>query len=416
MITKIQIENFRSCENVLLKDLGSLVALIGRNGVGKTNVLRAVVWMARMATVPDFALQNMSWIYTDTDYKKPPRVSIDVKVGNDLYSYSITQAIDRAKDATKKASTLRISLKESIQRASNGGEPIDIIAREGTKITSPLRKEPISINALTGALRALTSILPKDDPLITAVSPLLNVLVAIRYYPLDEPSDPFRDGANAGRGWVEGKSHSEWLTQYTNTGHPDDSVEMRIIHMSQADPEHFDELKQWLGKDALGLIDEIFVTKYPQKPDGNKDSDSKKQPDFWLISFRPSCGAGDNQKGVGYSDLSTGTRRIIRLLSSMIFDKSEVMLLEHPEDGIHSGLVSKLIGLLRSNVGTKQAIVSSHSLTILNSLAPKELRLVTMTNGKTSVRSLKSKEIRVASKYIANEGTLGGFVGLIEGD
>jgi len=50
MIVQIHIRNFKSCKNVALSDLGQIVALIGRNGAGKTNVLRSFYWMARTAT------------------------------------------------------------------------------------------------------------------------------------------------------------------------------------------------------------------------------------------------------------------------------------------------------------------------------------------------------------------------------
>ena len=55
--------------------------------------------------------------------------------------------------------------------------------------------------------------------------------------------------------------------------------------------------------------------------------------------FIPRIPALPPDRAVLLRELSTGTQRIIRLIVSLIFDQSSVMLVEHPEDGIHGGLL-----------------------------------------------------------------------------
>ncbi len=40
MLKRVEIHNFRSCHNVVLDDLGAVTVLVGRNAVGKSNILR----------------------------------------------------------------------------------------------------------------------------------------------------------------------------------------------------------------------------------------------------------------------------------------------------------------------------------------------------------------------------------------
>ena len=48
-VQRVEIRNFRSCHSVVLDDLGPVTVLVGRNAVGKSNVLRAVQWAAETA-------------------------------------------------------------------------------------------------------------------------------------------------------------------------------------------------------------------------------------------------------------------------------------------------------------------------------------------------------------------------------
>lgn len=51
MIKSFHINNFRSCRDVSLDGIGPILALAGRNGVGKTNILEGIDWVCKVATV-----------------------------------------------------------------------------------------------------------------------------------------------------------------------------------------------------------------------------------------------------------------------------------------------------------------------------------------------------------------------------
>jgi predicted ATPase len=90
------------------------------------------------------------------------------------------------------------------------------------------------------------------------------------------------------------------------------------------------------------------------------------------------------------------------------------MLIEHPEDGIHAGLTKKIMGLLRDYADPLQLFISSHSLTVFNTLSLEDVRLVTMVDGETKVRGLTEIEIEAARKYISEEGDMADVIQSLE--
>ena len=138
---------------------------------------------------------------------------------------------------------------------------------------------------------------------------------------------------------------------------------------------------------------------------------------FHFIAFIPDKASEklQHQLGFQFKDLSLGTRRIIRILTSLVFDRSSVMLIEQPEDGIHPGLTKKIMGLLRDYADPLQLFISSHSLTVFNTLSLEDVRFVTMVDGETKVRGILTEiEVEAARKYISEEGDIADVIQSLE--
>lgn len=115
--------------------------------------------------------------------------------------------------------------------------------------------------------------------------------------------------------------------------------------------------------------------------------------------------------GINVGLLSDGTLRVMETLLSLLFTRpGALLLIEEPETGIHPGLLSSLLNVIESYSADKQVVFSTHSPLVVSRASPNELRLVERKNGKTSVRSLSSKEAKLAARYLESEGTLGEFV------
>jgi hypothetical protein len=188
---------------------------------------------------------------------------------------------------------------------------------------------------------------------------------------------------------------------------------MRLIHMSQHEQEQFKELKSLMGPDGLGLLQDIEVQSFKLPTSGKKVVGDKSDL-FYFVRLLP-LGAGDDSWR-NYTEVSFGTRRLLRILVSMLSDKSTVMLLEQPEDGIHPGLLHKLMPLLKAYSDQCQFIVASHSPAIFNRLSPNEIRLVELSNGLTKLRALTPEEVAGAEQFISQDGPLSDFIEVMQGD
>ena len=91
------------------------------------------------------------------------------------------------------------------------------------------------------------------------------------------------------------------------------------------------------------------------------------------------------------------------------------MLIEHPEDGIHTGLVTKLLGLLRASLGSTQVIMSTHSLTLMNYLEPFEIRFVDRHKLRKESAPLNKQQLAAAKTFITEDGgNLADFIETVE--
>ena len=92
------------------------------------------------------------------------------------------------------------------------------------------------------------------------------------------------------------------------------------------------------------------------------------------------------------------------------------MLLEHPEDGIHRGLLGKLIDVLQTYSIQSQLIISSHSSVVFNMLHPGSVRLVTSWEGNTRVRPLTPDELTLAGRFLEEDGAFSDFLESVSED
>ncbi len=251
------------------------------------------------------------------------------------------------------------------------------------------------------ALQVLATILPKTKG--KKIQPVYDFLKMIRYYSMDEPVDPtnklFSEEV------ISDYNYQSWLSNSQAARHFDDELLMRLLYLSMNHQEKFAELKSLLGRDGLDVINDNSISEL-----------KGKDRSLFVFDFQPTKQRDPSSKKLGYSALSQGTRRILRLLACLILDQSSVMLVEHPEDVIHTHLLRKLISLLRTYSEQSQVIFSTHSTTVIDTLRPEEIRLVSMENGETQVRPLNKEEIKQTHWFLEEEGTLSGFVETLENE
>ncbi|MDB5353921.1 MAG: hypothetical protein JWN24_374 [Phycisphaerales bacterium] len=395
MFTNIHIEKFRLCDDVLIEDTRAVVALVGRNGAGKSNILQAIAQTARLATSPDatgLAEQLRPGLRST--------VELDFKAESASYRYRLA--------FVQVAGTTRPTPQETLSR-KEGDQYVQIVYRHGSAAAITGRAEILAIGEYSPCLTAISTLLPATDQAVIDIKPARSFLSSVRYYPLNEPTEAGKEDRI-----VAESEYAKWVSAYESTGNSDDLL-MRIIHMNQKRPDDFAAFEHFVGPKSLGLIDRIVVTKIAASQ--RTPTAPAEEQFYYLVRFSPGRGATAGPPlSVGYNALSLGTRRVIRLLVSMLFDASSVMLLEQPEDSLHQGLTKKVIGILRTNALPTQLIFSSHSSALLDKLLPEEVRLVSLHDGFTVVRKLTEQEIKMARGFMNEEGTLYDFIETVRED
>jgi len=384
MFKRIQIKNFFSCQDVVLDNLSSVTALVGHNASGKSNILKAIQWAAQSVS----SVQPI-----ESMFRYPPTsIYFDMILDKGYFRYQL----DILLIGSSANDTLQNVVNEQLeQKTSKGWETL--LSRKADKIKLSNKGTEIQTGVTTPSLPALIALIPKN-PIIKAITKIVNFLKSVHYYPLDEPNQ--LDGLD-NMSVVKASDYKEWLNQYHNRPDANTSVMMRLLHLSRSKKEDFEEIKILLGDNGLKLITDIVVYNHNDL--------------YFEILFYPYNNLkSSTSTSFNYNKLSLGTRRLLRILVSLIHDQSTVLLLEHPEDSIHSGLLPKLISLFKSYSEASPFILTSHAPEIFNSLEPGAIRLVTMEQGITSVRALDETEMAAACQFIREEGTLADFLETIQ--
>ena len=89
MLDSVQINNFRSCEAVSLRLGEPVVALVGKNGVGKTNVLHGIQLAADLCVGEPGA----SFGLAPRDRKQPSKFELRFSAGDHHYFYRIANLL-----------------------------------------------------------------------------------------------------------------------------------------------------------------------------------------------------------------------------------------------------------------------------------------------------------------------------------
>jgi predicted ATPase len=397
MLKRVVIKGFRSCHDVVLDDLGPLTVLVGRNAAGKSNILRAISRMASTATSSEPFRVSHPFAFAD-----PKKVAMRIILGQGEYDYSFDVHLRRNRTTRR----VTVEVTEMLSHRQSNGEQIEVFKRRGVEVKLADGKT-VTIPSGVPCMPAIVSVLPPESEIVRQVRSLLENLEAMRYYPL-----PLEFESGHQQPIVRQSDYNQWLTRKGGLDAAGTDILMRLLDLKLTREEEFAEIQRLVGRNGLGLVDAIHVDKFPNTPR------PRTQEETWYrFSFTPSSEQTTNPSQVlDLDELSSGTQRLIRIITSLIYDRSAVMLLEHPEDGIHEGLLWKLIDILQGYSDQSQVIIASHSAAVFNAVPPEAIRLVTMEEGETKVRPLSRQELGAAATYLKEEGTLADFLEMVPED
>lgn len=389
MIESVQISGFRSCSNTELYLGRPFTAIVGRNGVGKTNIMRGIQWIANTACGTSFS-SHPSPIFQHADRS----ALVDVRIDSVRYVYSLS---------ISNSSHSRIQIEEDLTMGDQHDTSV-IFQRSGPDITIVDPRIDINVNHKSFALPVLLSLLPEENEVFLHAKRLNEFFTNTYYYDLRNPVDRHK--------YIRASEHRDWRHQYVEEGEPGTSVLNRLIYAYENDRDMYDELRSILGSDGLRIVDDIDVlTLEINRPIRTKDGKYKVKPEpVYAVLFYPASYQAGSGESFMLGDLSAGTQRIVRIVTYMLFDRRTLMLIEQPEDSIHTGLTHKLIDVLREYADQTQVVISTHSRDVMDLLQPEELRLVYSKDGHTKAKTLSDREIDAAKMYLRNDGPLSDVV------
>ncbi len=294
--------------------------------------------------------------------------------------------------ATSLAEGGQFTASEHVRAAHCGNSFVELYTRVGEEITIAGRADPIRVSRFASSIAALSSLLPADDPLHKSLIPVSTFFAGVSYYSLGERPDA--------SDFIPERHYRDWLGRFKSGGGLTESVGFRLIYMSEEDPEMLQEFKQLIGPEGLDLIDHFEVNTM-SAPNGGRAVQSAGAESYYLITFQPASHMGGAGLLFPFSQLSLGTRRAIRAVASLLFDKRSLMLIEQLEDSIHPELLRKLIDVFRSYSGNSQIIFTTHSPEVLDVLRPEEVILVSrmnygMASSRANDRVQSSEKQRIA--------------------
>lgn len=390
-LEKLRIKQFKSCLNTSFDVNNRLTALIGVNGVGKSNILTAVRLLSKLRANRFFGNARLH-----IDALSVCQIEMRLNVDNVVYdlkvkiSYETDQNNhDEVLDA--KFQTKLLGTKKWFEFDT---EFVQFMYRYNGNIPSHLNN---FIYEHKGSVKFADIKLTRD---------IIQFLNNINYYGATHFANPSRtpthlelDGARPVR---TEKPHTKFI------------FDLYSVWRKKDKDTRFNRYLNLVGKEGVGLIDSIKfeLTSIPSSSHeirtGGKLITRQNNKDIIIpIITLDGLNLSPNQ-------LSEGTFKTLALLFYIVSDNNNLLIIEEPEVCVHHGLLSSIIELIKNESRRKQIIISTHSDYILDKLKPDNILLVKKTKEKgTEVKSLSktlTKNDYNALKYYLNKtGNLGEF-------
>lgn len=339
-VTKLHLENFKSCRSTTL-ELGDFTCLVGPNNSGKTNILEGMRFLRTAfkkglgQAVSDFGgTEKLRHYGAQGD---PIVIKVEAVLGNQeivyevalgrdgwLYGENLSLAhngrpLQAILDSENRGGALRVFLYDAQGRQT--------LLQQGSHnellIRSAAGRSPICRQFLDHVIAWRSYRFSPD--LLKAVGPAM------------EAPELERDGRN-----------------FASFVHSVQSRHRRVF----------------------ARIEEQLIKSFPE-------IDELVSP---LVGTQTVVGVRERwfEHPIEGSNLSDG---LVGFLAHLVAfygpEKPTLLIFEEPENYVHARLMERLVNMLRESSKSTQTIITTHSVTLLNSLEPRDIRVVTRADGNT---------------------------------
>ena len=387
-ILEVEIKNYRSCIETRFELPLSLMALIGANGVGKSNILYALQLFTKMDRNRRFFSEDSKEELASTQINLVAEFENKIIFLRTVFYYETDERnIDEV---------LHTEVKYRIQ----GENP-----RKWNNVDNVVYELMNVYHNRTFRRKEL----PKEFQTEKIQFPirLMSSLSNLSYYSATQFSDPSKCPIS-----IELDDFRMSFRNRVNRIHQQFIYDLYRAHKSSS--SNFQLFINTVGNNGLGLIDNIEFRDHtiPSSSYKVKTGGKIQQIENTKSIIIPSVKV--DGLTLSPNQLSEGTFKTLALVFYILNDKNELLLIEEPEVCIHHGLLSSILQLIIQQSRYKQIIISTHSDYVLDMLTPENILLVHKeydfgTNVSSISKSMSANEYRLLKDYLESEGNLGEY-------
>ncbi len=407
-LQKLNIKNFRSCNNVTLELNSGLNVLIGHNGSGKSSLLHSILMLKRLA------INGGRYPHQESEIRSEMLLRGSIVADQKPVDFNIRLMIGASERSQDEIVAEKQTWHFKDKDASTSKDLKFNIPLEAFRYFSDARKmefaDPYG-NSRYYVHSMLKHEVGNSEALIKrrdSLNEIHGFCGSINYYSASQFSDPSRCPAS-----IEIEDERREIRR--GGGVKDHgTLILHLYRASKGNPELFEKYLNLVNKKGLGLIENINFQEIDIPSNqytvfsGGKVRVSEVKRKIIIPEVQISG------KTLSLGQLSEGTFKTLALVFYVITDQSQMILIEEPEVSIHHGLLNGVVDIISKYSKNKQVVVTTHSDFLLDRVDPDVVQLVRRddSNG-TSVRSItksmSSREYSALKKYLNECGNLGEY-------
>jgi AAA15 family ATPase/GTPase len=389
-IIEVKINNYRSCIETGFNLPQNLMALIGANGVGKSNILYALQLFTKMDRNRRFFSEANKELIANTQINLVIEFEDKIIYLRTVFYY---ETDERNVDEVNHIEVKYRIKGENSRKWNNVDDSV-------YELMSVFRSQKFKFKLKD---------LPKQFQSEKIQFPirLMESLSNLSYYSATQFSDPSKcpisieldDFKISFRSRIN-KIHQQFIYDLYKAFRSSDS--------------NFELFINTVGVNGLGLIENIEFREHtiPSSSYKVKTGGKIQQIENTKSIVIPSVKV--DGLTLSPNQLSEGTFKTLALVFYILNDKNELLLIEEPEVCIHHGLLSSILQLIIQQSRYKQIVISTHSDYVLDMLKPENILLVHKeyeigTKVNSISKALSANEFRVLKDYLESEGNLGEY-------
>jgi len=389
-LKRVEIVNYRSCLDTKVPITKDLTALIGINGVGKTSILNAIMLVRNITTKRGYLEDEYGFDVTSV-------IKLYFDINGEEFQFKFEALLDIGQNNIDEIEAYSIYYKSASSR--------HWIKLRITNADYAIRARDNEVDALN-KLRANDFNKRIDNSYKDQILDSLKYLRNISYYSASQFSDPSKCS-------ISFELDESKPSRYSRRDAHDKFI-LDLYNLYKNNPVLYKRFLSTVNEDGIGLIEniEFFDHRIPTVSYEVKSGGRIAQVDRIKYLVVPSF-ITDNLP-LSPSQLSEGTFKTLALVFYILTDSSTLLLIEEPEVGVHHGLLSSIIELIKIQSRSKQIIISTHSDYILDKLTPENVVLVekekTIGTKSKALNTIMSRDDYKALKhYLDHSGNLGEY-------